>query len=275
MTNDAFRLAVWGDPIDHSRSPQLHGAAYAALGLDWEYGRRRVDADGFDDAVNSLDGTWRGLSLTMPLKERARAWADTVDDDAALTGAVNTLLLGESSRGYNTDVGGLVQALRENGLGEISTARILGAGATARSALVTLARLGAGSTEIVARTPAKASALIDLAEQLGIRCVAVPFGTAVAPVDVTVSTLPSGTVPDPHVVSALASNGGALFDAAYAPWPSALAAGWSDATIVSGIEMLLQQAVLQVRIFVQGDPAAPLPDEAAVVGVMRAALMGD
>ena len=62
------RLAVWGDPIGHSRSPELHAAAYAVLGLDWEYGRRQVGAEGFNDAVEALDDTWRGLSLTMPLK---------------------------------------------------------------------------------------------------------------------------------------------------------------------------------------------------------------
>src|SRR5690606_23181963 len=95
------RLEVWGDPIAHSRSPQLHAAAYAVLGLDWEYGRRRVPEAAFDAELASLDGSWRGLSLTMPLKEAARRATDAVDDAARLTGAVNTLLLGDELRGYN------------------------------------------------------------------------------------------------------------------------------------------------------------------------------
>ncbi|MGN8025827.1 hypothetical protein [Microbacterium sp. 22242] len=146
-----FRLAVWGDPIEHSRSPALHDAAYRVLGLDWEYGRRRVDAAGFDAAIAGLDRTWRGLSLTMPLKERAFARADVADDDARLTGAANTLLLGETAHGFNTDVGGLAAALVEAGLGSSRTARVLGGGATARSAMVSLLRLGVERIEVVTR----------------------------------------------------------------------------------------------------------------------------
>ena len=74
--SERIRLAVWGDPIAHSQSPALHSAAYAALGLDWQYDRRQVDEAGFDAAIDGLDDAWRGLSLTMPLKERAFDRAD-------------------------------------------------------------------------------------------------------------------------------------------------------------------------------------------------------
>lgn len=270
------RLAVWGDPIEHSRSPALHAAAYRALGLDWDYGRRRVDAEGFADAIAGLDPSWRGLSLTMPLKESARAWAADVDEDAELTGAVNTLLLhGEGAgRGFNTDVQGLVAALRENGLDGIRRARILGAGATARSMLVSLARLGAEHVEIRARRPERATPLLALGDALGLRTTVTGLDADASPVDLTASSLPSGTVLDAPVADALA-DGGALFDAAYAPWPSAIATAWRGGPTVSGLEMLLGQALLQVRVFLHGDPAAPLPDEAVVRGVMRAAAMGD
>ena len=108
------RLAVWGDPIAHSKSPQLHAAAYAALGLDWEYTRRRVDEAAFIEALETLDDSWRGLSLTMPLKEKAHRAARTHDRYADLTGAVNTLLLTGGISGFNTDVGGIVDALGEH-----------------------------------------------------------------------------------------------------------------------------------------------------------------
>lgn len=80
------RLAVWGDPIDHSRSPSLHAAAYRELGLSWEYGRQRVSEAEFVTRLHDLDATWRGLSLTMPLKNVAATAAATLDDDAGARG---------------------------------------------------------------------------------------------------------------------------------------------------------------------------------------------
>jgi len=268
------RLAVWGDPIDHSRSPDLHGAAYRLLGLDWEYGRRRVDEAGFDAALDALDATWRGLSLTMPLKERAHARADRLDEDALLTGAVNTLLLGEEIRGFNTDVGGLTSALVAGGLGAAGTARVLGGGATARSALVSLRRLGVGAVELSTRRAEQAAELAGFAERIGLRATTAELGSEAvrSAVDLTISTLPGTAVLPDGVMSALAGRGGALFSAAYAPWPTPLVLAWTDAPVLSGLEMLLHQAVRQIRIFLHGDPEQELPDEPGVLEVMRASL---
>jgi len=270
----ASRLAVWGDPIDHSRSPELHDAAYRLLGLDWRYDRRQVDEAGFDAALDGLDGTWRGLSLTMPLKECAYARATTLDDDARLTGAVNTLLLGGEIRGFNTDVGGLASALLAGGLGSARTARVLGGGATARSALVSLLRLGIDAVELRTRRPEQAAELAGFAERIGLQATTAELGSAAASpsVDVTVSTLPgTAELPD-AVTTALARQGGPLFSAAYAPWPTALVRSWTDAPVLNGLEMLLHQAIRQIRIFLHGDPAHELRDEAAVLAAMRAAI---
>ncbi|MBS1672653.1 MAG: shikimate dehydrogenase, partial [Actinobacteria bacterium] len=203
------RLAVWGDPIDHSRSPDLHGAAYRLLGLDWEYGRRRVDDSGFDAALDGLDATWRGLSLTMPLKERAYARADALDDDARLTGAVNTLLLGEEIRGFNTDVRGLTAALVAGGLGSARTARVLGGGATARSALVSLLRLGVDLVELRTRRPEQAEELAGFARRIGLSATTTSLGSVAAPlpVDLTVSTLPGSAALPEAVMTLLAQQG--------------------------------------------------------------------
>ncbi|MFC4137086.1 MULTISPECIES: shikimate dehydrogenase [unclassified Microbacterium] len=263
------RLAVWGDPIAHSRSPQLHAAAYRLLGLDWTYDRRRVDAAGFGDALHGLDDSWRGLSLTMPLKEQAFRAADELDRHAELTGAVNTLLLGDVLRGFNTDVGGLVDAFIEAGVTGIRSARILGAGATAASALVAASELGAERVEIRARRPEAAVHLVGLGERVGVQTSVNAFAEPATTVDLTIATLPSGTVLDDPVADALSASGGALLDAAYAPWPSALAARWSAPTVLSGLEMLLHQAVRQIRIFRNGSQDAVLPDEAALIEVMR------
>lgn len=271
------KLAVWGDPIAHSRSPQLHAAAYRTLGLDWEYGRRRVSEDRFDAELAGLDATWRGLSLTMPLKHAAARAANVLDRHAQATGAVNTLLLGAERQGFNTDVGGLVRALREQGVEEAPAARILGAGATATSALVALADLGARRVEVVARRPEAVTTLTALGEALGVLVIPAGFDTApFDPVAVTVATLPGGTDLGSRA-DRLAAAGGLLVDVVYGDWPTPLAAAWERAggLAVSGHGMLLHQALLQVRVFACGDPGTALPEEPAVLSAMRRALVGD
>lgn len=271
MTTPA-RLAVWGDPISHSRSPQLHSAAYGVLGLDWRYDSRRVSESEFSAVLAGLDDSWRGLSLTMPLKEQAFQAAVTRDRHAELTGAVNTLLLSEGPAGFNTDVGGIIDALTESDIAAASVMRILGGGATAASALVAGAELGAQRVEIRARRPERARALVGLGERLGVAVVLAGFDEPASQVDLTVATLPSGTVLDDAQSGPLLDGGGALFEAAYAPWPSALAARWQSGPIISGLAMLLHQAVRQVRVFSHGDPQRPLDEEDAVRQAMRAVL---
>lgn len=268
----AQHLAVWGDPIAHSKSPLLHAAAYRVLGLDWQYGRRQVDAGGFAGAFADLDSTWRGLSVTMPLKEQAFAVAASHDRHAELTGAVNTLLLADGAVGFNTDVGGIIDAFAEYGIRSLNSARILGAGATASSALVAAAELGAQHVDVRARRPERAEGLLALGERLGVTVTISVFTADPTPVGATVATLPSGTILDEGVSAPLVETGGALLDAAYAPWPSALAAQWSTRAVISGLEMLLHQAVRQVRVFVGGDPLVELEDEVAVISAMRASL---
>ncbi|MFK3679118.1 shikimate dehydrogenase [Microbacterium sp. NPDC090218] len=266
------RLAVWGDPIAHSKSPDLHAAAYRVLGLDWEYGRRRVSAEDFGANLGGLDDTWRGLSLTMPLKEEAFRAAATRDRHAELTGAVNTLLLSAAPAGFNTDVGGIVDALAEAGITAVESARILGSGATAASALVAASEIGATRVEVRARRPERAAGLVALGDRMGVVVDVRPLDGRTGSVDLTLATLPSGTALPAETAAALAETGGTLFDAAYAPWPSALASAWRDCTVVSGLGMLLHQAVRQIRIFRHGDPAIALPEEDAVIAAMRAAL---
>ena len=283
----ATRLAVWGDPIAHSRSPQLHGAAYALLGLDWTFERVRVPEAEFDAVLGGLDATWRGLAVTMPLKERAWRAAGWRDRRAELTGAVNTLLLpgadvarpagapADRPIGFNTDVGGIVAALADEQIRALGSVRILGAGATSASALVAAAELGAERVSLVARRPERARPLVEIAERLGLTPVVEPFGGRHAPADLTIAALPGGAqLPEGHV-DGLVENGGPLFDVAYHPWPSQLATRWHGAKAIAGFGMLLHQAVLQVRIFTSGDIDTPLPDEEAVRGKMRAAVMGD
>ena len=269
----ASRLEVWGDPIAHSRSPQLHAAAYDVLGLDWTYGRRRVDEGSFAGELAGLDNAWRGLSLTMPLKGVAFAAAAVLDRRAELTGAVNTLLLdADGARGFNTDVGGIVRTLADDGIMTAPRARIVGAGATATSALVALGELGAREVDVVARRPEAVAPLADLGRRIGIAVTATPFAASVrADVPLTIATLP-GDAPVPDAAAdALARSGGHLLDVVYGHWPTALSAAWERAggTARSGLGMLLHQALLQIRIFRRGDSDTPLDREAEALEAMR------
>ncbi|RKT37010.1 shikimate dehydrogenase [Microbacterium sp. AG1240] len=272
------KLAVWGDPVAHSMSPRLHAAAYRVLGLDWEYDRRQVDEASFDDVLAGLDDGWRGLSLTMPLKRAAAASARSLDERARLTGAVNTLLLTEGGpHGFNTDVGGLVATIQEQGVDEVPYGRILGAGATAGSALVALAELGARRVDVIARRPEAAAPLVALGEALGVDVEPAGFTRAPAPdATVTVAALPGGTDIG-ESARPFAALGGLLVDVVYGSWPTPLATAWErgGGLAISGLGMLLHQAVLQVRVFVSGSTGTELTDEPRVLAAMREAVMGD
>jgi shikimate dehydrogenase len=266
------RLAVLGSPIAHSKSPTLHRAAYATLGLDWQYDAIEVVGEELPGFIASRGPEWRGVSLTMPLKrdvvpllhERARL--------VELSGAANTVVFDGGLRGFNTDVFGIVAALRDH-VEQRDTALILGGGATAGSALFAVADLGFSRVRILVRNLAKTAELAAIAESLALT---VKFGTldeAIGSPDLIVSTIPGHA--EVELEFALPVRRSAvLFDVAYEPWPSAIAAQWfaADGTVVAGIEMLAWQALAQVRTFVNGDPDAVLAGEDAVWAAMRASV---
>ncbi len=242
-----------GSPVAHSLSPALHTAAYDALGLDWTYTAvevRRTDLPGF---LAGLGPEWAGLSLTMPLKQDVLPLLDSAGDLVVATGAANTVLLGDDGRrGENTDVAGIVAALREAGLQRAGRAVVLGAGATAASALAALAELGDRAPQVLVRSLDRVAGLRAAAARLG----GTPrFGlldpAALADADVVVSTLPHGAA-DP-LAQRLPPCRGVLLDVGYDPWPSALAQAWSG-PVVGGAVMLLHQAARQVELMT-GRPA--------------------
>lgn len=271
---DRTQLAVLGSPVGHSLSPRLHTAAYRTLGVPWSYGAAEVTGAELPEFVANCGREWRGLSLTMPLKREVIPLLDSMDRAATLTGVANTLLFeGGLRRGFNTDVAGMVRPLREAGVHSLDEVVILGGGATAASAVAASAELGASSVIIWMRSPEKATGLQRLGTELGIVVEARTFtdlGRGIGRPEVVFSTLPNGAVVDLLVSERVRSNS-VLFDVAYDPWPTALADTWAavSSPVISGLEMLLAQALVQVRIFVSGDPEAPLPQEDRVVGAMR------
>ncbi|ANF30909.1 hypothetical protein A0130_03725 [Leifsonia xyli] len=262
-----------GSPIGHSRSPELHRAAYDALGLDWSYEAVEVTEDGLPAFIDGLGPEWRGLSLTMPLKKAVLPLLTETDRIADQTGGANTVLLdGDDLRGFNTDVAGIVRALQAAGLEEARYVHILGGGATAASALVAAAELGAERVDVHVRDLARSAWIEPLANDLGLRVRIRPFSQADRSLDVpdlVISTLPGGTTTE-AVYTDSTRRRSVLFDVAYEPWPTALARQWEavGGRTVSGLAMLAHQALLQVRIFVSGDPLQPLEDEPGVLAAM-------
>jgi shikimate dehydrogenase len=257
-----MKAAVLGSPIAHSLSPVLHAAAYQALGFDdWTYQAIECDEAALSAFVASRGPDWAGLSLTMPLKRTVLPLLDQIDPLAAATGGANTVVFRPDGRyGYNTDVQGIVDALTEVGAPAPGTVTILGAGATACSALAALPELGAKGADVVVRDPSRATGLLAAAERLHLRVRLRPFADLTAGdsvPDLLISTVPAGAS-DIYAerIEVTAQAPTALLDAVYAPWPTPLAAAASaaGAVVASGFAMLLHQAAAQVELMT-GKPA--------------------
>lgn len=268
--------AVIGSPIAHSLSPVIHRAAWERLGLagDWEYRSAEVDRGGLGAFIAGLDPQCRGLSVTMPCKQAVMPLMDVVDPLAAAVGAVNTVVPGAGVlTGFNTDVHGITTAIAEaraaRGLGPARSACVLGARATASSALAALGALGVTRTTVVARRFSGPGSVVAAAARMGVGIDQVLIrdtaraGAALA-ADIVVSTLPAGAA-DP--LAALVRPGGhqCLLDVVYAPRDTALRRAFEagGAVIAEGTEMLIHQGAQQVRLMTGRDPDT---------GVMRAAL---
>jgi shikimate dehydrogenase len=260
---------VLGKPIGHSLSPVIHNAGYVAADLNqWCYTAHEVAEADLPRFVDGLDEAWAGLSLTMPLKEVGLDVADEVAPVAATIGAANTLIrLPDGSwRAENTDAPGMVDALLAAGVTGAERVSVLGAGGTARAALVAAREFAAQSVTVYARRPEAIDELRQVADDLDLNLIGLPWADAdgAGAADVVISTLPKG-VADPLAARLDWQFGAVLLDAIYDPWPTPLAAAAAAAgcRIVSGLDLLLTQAVRQFDLFTGVD---------APVGAMREAL---
>ncbi|MDT0343709.1 shikimate dehydrogenase [Streptomyces litchfieldiae] len=258
------RAAVLGSPIEHSLSPVLHRAAYRALGLDtWSYGRFEVDEESLPGFVAGLGPDWAGLSLTMPLKRAVIPLLDEISETAASVEAVNTVIFAPDGRrlGDNTDIPGMTEALREAGVTRVPSAAVLGAGATASSALAALARVCEGEVTAYVRSPARAAEMRGWGERLGVPVLIRDWSEAeralAAPL--VIATTPAGATD--VLATAVPDRPGTLFDVLYDPWPTALAAAWAGrgGEVIGGLDLLVHQAVLQVEAMT-GLAPAPLKE---------------
>jgi shikimate dehydrogenase len=261
---------VLGSPIAHSLSPSLHRAAYAQLGLDWTYDAIEVDEAALPGFLSGCGPEWTGLSLTMPLKRAVLPLLDSASDLVGIVGAANTVVFTDAGLvGHNTDVAGMLGALR--GIDALpGPAMVLGGGATAASALAALAGLGCPSVVVCARRPEAAGELAVVAERLGLALELAGWPQRLPSREVAtivVSTVPAAAASG--LLAAVAPDPGWLLDVSYAPWPPALVTAWAAAggRAVAGDEMLLLQAVEQVRLMTGRDP-----DVVTMRGALRAEL---
>ncbi|ROR71708.1 shikimate dehydrogenase [Bogoriella caseilytica] len=290
------QAAVLGSPVAHSLSPLLHSVAYRCLGLEgWSYGYRETTAAELPAVVAELDASWAGLSLTMPLKQAVQPLLDVIDPLAEVTGAVNTLVVtpGRDGRagtlsGFNTDVEGIVTALREVAPAgwQPGSATILGARATASSALAALGELGVTDAQLLARSIGGPGSALLAAHQMGLSPRHRPWRDPAAGAsavlerglpDVVISTVPAGATDelaeqlDDRLGAEGSLAGSILLDVVYHPWPTPLVELWQrrGGTVAPGWAMLLHQAVAQVRLFTGRAPGA------ADVDAMRTALTAE
>jgi shikimate dehydrogenase len=249
---------VIGDPIDHSLSPLIHGFWLDVLAIEGSYGRRRVTRVDLPGYISERRGNpaWRGSNVTMPLKLDAVALADEATDRAVAAGAANVLMMREGRLvAANTDVGAIASLLvRLHEVGApMGGVTLLGTGGAARAALVALKTVGITAVRIQARNMAEA---VKLAVEFGLETNPAPF-TAPIGGDGLINATPLGMSDYPRIgcdLSPLPATGW-VFDMVTQPAETALVA---DArarglAVVTGIDMLVEQAAASFKLFFEAD----------------------
>jgi len=253
-----MRAAVLGSPISHSLSPLLHNHAYKVLGIAAEYSAIEVrsgELKKFLDDQSEL--SWRGFSLTMPLKEEVISLGYNVEEIALRSRSANTLYADEGSfRALSTDYLAFVDLLD---IPRNSRVAIIGAGGTARSALAAL-NSKVSKVDIYLRNLDKALNLQDVAPELGISAHAYEELTPenFSQYDWIISTLPAQATDDLALTIARAErslSGMQFLEVLYNPWPTELlmSVRTSGAKTIDGLDLLVEQALHQVQIFTQRD----------------------
>ena len=268
--------AVIGSPIEHSLSPVIHRAAWAQLGIDgWEYHRLEQDTDSLPGFIAGLGADCAGLSVTMPCKQAVMPLLDVIDPLASAVGAVNTVVPSSGVlAGFNTDVTGIASAVRRAcsmaGCSAPSSALVLGARATASSALAALGELGITSSTVAARRFGGPGSVVAAASRLGVTIEQVLWSDAEAvdraasSADLVISTLPASAA-DPLAERLRVREGQILLDVVYSPRDTALRRAFENAggVVAEGTDMLVFQAGAQVQLMTGRSPDT---------GVMREAL---
>jgi shikimate dehydrogenase len=245
MKDIVNRFAVLGSPISHSRSPLIHGIAYRELNFSAKYEMFEVREENFEEFIAQHKATeWRGFSLTMPLKEIAARLIPKTEDMVKRATAVNTLVSQDGEWvGYNTDIFGFQYLFEKYRLlNESISVSILGAGGTARAAIIALEN-HFGTVKLFRRNPERDAAILRANHNVEIMNWSEI--TQAFDADLLINTLPE---------SGIASLDGKIrkvsfaVDALYHPWPTLLGRVQSE-KFLSGKDLLVAQAIRQIELF--------------------------
>ena len=259
VTGHTRVVGVIGDPIEHSRSPQMHNAAFAKAGLDYVYVPFHVRSDNLAYAIAGFKAlNVVGINVTLPHKQVVIPYLTSISREAELIGAVNTLtFLEDGIHGDNTDAPGILRALEESGEVSIPVGEdvvVLGAGGAARAVVVAFALAGVASITIANRTAEKAIALAKEMQRktdvpmhgMGLTDIRVPaavrqstllVNTATASMDMTQPLLISIDWLQPNAI---------VYDIVYTPpvTPLMAAAAERGCQTLGGIGMLIHQGAI-------------------------------
>ena len=241
-----IKAAVLGSPIGHSLSPTLHNCAYGVLGWDWEYTAIEVKGGDLAKFIETNRKSFRGLSLTMPLKEEALLVADSLDPLVKRINAANTLIFEENEvSAYSTDVSGFVQALAKAEVSIPNEITILGGGATARSAIAAVDGRGRTIT-VYSRSASRSAQLIN--SSISATVVVKDWTEAQSGLgaNLVIATTPTGATD--HLIPT--ESTGTLFESLYSPWPTKLLAKWQGVggKYLDGLDLLVEQGIGQIEL---------------------------
>ena len=242
-----IKMAVAGSPISHSLSPLLHSTAYKILGIEAEFLSEEITEDKFGEFYfNAKNAGYRGLALTMPLKEISIGFVDRVDPVAKQIASVNTIIFESTgSIGLSTDLLAFKNLLRPYFGKKIS---ILGAGGTARAAIGALKGTGTEVT-VLTRSINRHDQLHAAAVDLDLSFLDWHRFEEIQDRDLIISTTPAGATDGLSFISTKAD----FFEVIYHPWPTELAKRYQNLgkTVIGGLSLLVEQALFQINYFTQ------------------------
>ena len=243
-----IRASVLGSPISHSLSPVIHHRAYQVLGWDWAYERHEVASGQLGNFLEENKGRFRGLSLTMPLKEEALSLVDSLSDLSKRVNGLNTIVIDElGSHGHNTDVQGFIDALSFHRVSIPSNVTVLGGGATARAAIAAVDGK-AQYIKVFSRSAHRSKALVNSATT----SIVSVFGwdeiykEAGLSAELVISTTPKGATDSLQISEQVHT----LFESLYNPWPTSMLLAWRSCggLGIDGLDLLVWQAIGQLEV---------------------------
>jgi shikimate dehydrogenase len=263
-------VGIIGWPVDHSLSPAIHNAAFAALGLDWVYVPLPVRPGALAEALRGLPALgFAGANVTMPHKEESARACASGTEEVRLARAVNTIVVEpEGLAGHNTDVAGFARFLTKDAGFHPSgrTALLYGAGGAARACALALARDGLRTLTVVARSSSAAQTLRDVVAGLGTEIDVRTWEIPSVDADLVVNATPVGSDGTSSLPLPRLRPDQVAVDLLYRPavTPLTAAAREAGASAFGGLGMLLHQAALSFELWTGHIPPIDVMSAAAL-----------